>query len=906
MVKHILPNLHRIDVPENKEDFLLIWLDRNNNSNINNNNNSSIHHIQTTLVKINPAAQFYTDIRRCENFIRTTKDENVLLIISGVSAPSHESLLVQLFGIQCIRGVFIYCQNRDPKKQNSNYQHTKVIGYFLNFNEMIISIEKTIHLLKNKTYKYNLFNQQQKSTRDLSKEEASFVWHQLLVHVLKQMTNDEQAKIDMLNQCKTYYQHSKKQLANIEEFSSMYSPEKAIYWYTKESFVYRLLNRAFRTENIELIYAFRYFIIDLCAQIEQKSHSMKTSDILNLYRGQQISTEEFHKLKQSIGKLISPNGFFSTSRSEKVSLAYAGESSEQIKAVLFKIEVDPTLKSIICADIEDETAFTGEYEVLFSIGATFRIGAIEYDTNLKVWTIQLTSTNDGFERVQEYLKVAENEMKDMSPMVYFGSLLLFELGQIDHAEKYFNVLLKILPCDHTDIASLKTGLGHVHLRRGNYNEALEYYQFAYNIRRETLSILNPRIGASLRNIGNVYRLMGNFDQALNYYRQAMRINESNYSNKHIVIAMTMEEIGLVYQNKNELVTALHWFEDALETFKHVLPLQHPQIAACLGHIGHVYQCMNEYECSLEYLHQELKMDESCLPLDHIDVINDLRRIVEIYRIMNEYNKGLKFCREKLENYKILLGENHSRCVNTLLCTIGLLVKKFEYDEALDLSQRALKIVLNTVPFDIYSTIECLQYISYIYQIREDFVNSLEYRERQLEMEKAIYPLNHPNIASSLVSIGMIRYEMGQYTISLELLHEALTVYKEMSPPTKDMIKLVQEHINRVERKQIIVRKSRAWSPVRFQSRKSKPERSRSERSTPKESTHVRSTSEESRPIRSISEKSTLVLSKSGSNSRVNSTSDLDLEILKLKLSFADISLPDTVRDVTDEPIVYFD
>ncbi|CAF4614737.1 unnamed protein product, partial [Rotaria sp. Silwood2] len=801
MKEKIVRDLHRSDVPENKEDFLLIWLDSNND------NNSIIHRTQTSLLKLNPAAQFYTDIRRCENLIRTTKDEQVLLVISGTYTSNNE-LLDRLFEIRCVRAVFIYCPNRD-KKNNFYYQYAKVIGIFTDPYELIISIEKTIHLLEKQTYSCNLFNQRQKSTRNLSKEEASFVWHQLLIHVLKQMTDDEQAKNDMLYQCRNYYRHNKDELENIEKFCSMYSPEKAIYWYTTETFLYKLLNRAFRTENIELIYAFRYFIIDLCAQIEQRSHNRKTSDILNLYRGQQIPNEEFDKFKKNIGTLISPNGFFSTSRNEKVALMYAGRSLNQMTAVLFKIKVDPKLKSIICGDIEDITAFKGEDEVLFSIGTTFYIDSIEFNSNLNIWIIQLTSTNDGFERVQEYLKVAENEMKDMSPMIYFGSLLLFELGQIDHAEKYFNVLLKTLPSDHPGIASLNTGLGHVYIKRGDYDRALEYYQIAYNIRQETLSILNPHIGASLRNIGNLYRLMGDFDQALIYFRQAMHINERNYSHEHVVTAMTMEEIGLIYQNKNDFEKALHWLEDALEIFKRVFPSQHPQIAECLGRIGHLYQSVKQYDRALKYLHEELEMDELCLPSDHSDVINDFTRIIELYKTMNEYDQGLKFCREKLANYQILLGENHPRFVNTALRMISLLLKKHEFDKALDLCKRVLVIVLNILPFDIHITIECLQYISYIYQMKEDFDDSLEYRVRQLEMEKTIYPLNHPNIGWSLVCIGMIHYEMGQYAVSLERLHEALAIYEGMASKKKDTIKTIQEHIDRVEKRQIMIRKARA-------------------------------------------------------------------------------------------------
>ncbi|UJR12613.1 hypothetical protein I4U23_016788 [Adineta vaga] len=322
------------------------------------------------------------------------------------------------------------------------------------------------------------------------------------------MIDDEHAKNDMLKKCIDYYRHSQKELENIERFRSTYTHESAIYWYTIDSFMCTLLNRAFRTENIQLIYAFRYFIIDLCTQLEKET------------------------------------------------------------------------------DIKELSNFKDEHEVLFSI---------DFDSNLNLWKVQLTNTDDGWEYIEEYLQIAEDEMKDM---IFFSN----ELGQIDCAEKYFRDLLKTLPCDHPDIAALNIGLGHVCIKRGDYRLALEKYQRVYEIRQETLSILNPRIASSLRNFGNTCRAMGNFDQALFYFREAMKIYERNYSLDHICIAMTFEEI------------------DALKIFKRILPSQHPQIAHCL----------------VKYLHEELKMDEICLPSEHYHINNDLNRIVDTYKTKHEY------------------------------------------------------------------------------------------------------------------------------------------------------------------------------------------------------------------------------------------------------------------------------
>jgi hypothetical protein len=47
------------------------------------------------------------------------------------------------------------------------------------------------------------------------------------------------------------------------EFDSKYKARKAIYWYTRESCIYRLLNKALRTHNIGDLIVFGPFMRDL-------------------------------------------------------------------------------------------------------------------------------------------------------------------------------------------------------------------------------------------------------------------------------------------------------------------------------------------------------------------------------------------------------------------------------------------------------------------------------------------------------------------------------------------------------------------------------------------------------------------------------------------------------------------
>ncbi|UJR20672.1 hypothetical protein I4U23_023793 [Adineta vaga] len=468
-----------------------------------------------------------------------------------------------------------------------------------------------MELVEKQTIAFSLFDQKQKSLKDLSKESASFLLHQMLVFVLRQMSQDQQAKQQMIDMCHDYYKNNKRELEKIKQFKRTYCREQAIEWYTDECFLYKLLNKALRTKDIELLYTFRFFIIDLCSAIENERQQLKDKEVLTLYRGTQIPSEELDKLKDNVGKVISTNGFLSTSRNINASLNFVHGNvvSNDFRSVLFETKADLSMKNIICADVKDKSRIDGEEEMLFSLNSLFKIHSVHFDSTLPMWKVQLNSTDEGAEKVQEYLVLSKQQLEDYSPIIYFGRLLLYDLGQVDRAEKYFKMLLQSLPSDHPDIASVYNNIGLVHGKKDELNSALKNLEIAYEMRRKQLPPNHPHIAGSLNNIGNIHKTKGDYDKALDYYQKALKIFEINYPNDRLKKAMIIENIGRVYSDKEDFDTALTYFSRALEMYKRVLPDQHSNIAPCLGQIGYAHKKKGDLDVALDYYQQQLNMEE---------------------------------------------------------------------------------------------------------------------------------------------------------------------------------------------------------------------------------------------------------------------------------------------------------
>ena len=65
-----------------------------------------------------------------------------------------------------------------------------------------------------------------------------------------------EAKRQMLDEIHAFYRGKSKPLSDIHRFSRTYNSFDAINWYTKSGFLYNVVNRALRTEDIRVFYIF--------------------------------------------------------------------------------------------------------------------------------------------------------------------------------------------------------------------------------------------------------------------------------------------------------------------------------------------------------------------------------------------------------------------------------------------------------------------------------------------------------------------------------------------------------------------------------------------------------------------------------------------------------------------------
>jgi hypothetical protein len=122
---------------------------------------------------------------------------------------------------------------------------------------------------------------------------------------------------------------------------------------------------------MDALFAFRFFIIDLCRNLRSGYPAIKKRyHTLTLYRGFSLSTDEIQLFKDNVGNLISLNGFLSTSHLRSVAFEFANKSKKrQAEKVLLEIHVNMKFANkVIMADVAKYSDFPEESEVLFDLG----------------------------------------------------------------------------------------------------------------------------------------------------------------------------------------------------------------------------------------------------------------------------------------------------------------------------------------------------------------------------------------------------------------------------------------------------------------------------------------------------------------------------------------------------------
>ncbi|CAF3773040.1 unnamed protein product [Rotaria sp. Silwood1] len=506
---------------------------------------------------------------------------------------------------------------------------------------------------------------------------GKFIHSEVSIDVLLRMKSNPTDKNELIDLCKEEYKDNEKELAIIAEFEQSYSPDRALWWYTRDSFLYCLLNKALRVQNTDMIFLFRFFIRDIERQIEQ----YKCTAPIRVYRGQLMSNEELEVLRGSIGHFISMNSFLSASIEWKQALAFldATTISDDLQRVLIMIDAEPRLDGIKpFANITIHSYFTDEKEVLMMLGSIFQL--IDTRSDDQLWLIRMKLCGDKdhtWKPVFEQMKNQYGGRDGQTDLLSFGSVLS-DMGKYNDAEKYFRRLLNELPHDHNGIADCYHNLGEIALEKGDYDVSLEWFYKSLEIKLQKLVSHYPDLAESYNSIGVVHRKKGDYRQALESYTKALAIFKQAFNEDNIKIAKCYNNMGNIYQLEMKYSDALEYYQKALAIQQRQFHGDHPDLGSSYGNIGGVYQCLRQHDRALKNYKMSLEILEKSFPSQHPLIAMTLKNIGIVYEDKGELQQALAYFEkaEAIRRQALPSTHPHIRLIEEDIQRVKLQINKF--------------------------------------------------------------------------------------------------------------------------------------------------------------------------------------------------------------------------------------
>ncbi|CAF4547023.1 unnamed protein product, partial [Rotaria sp. Silwood2] len=442
---------------QNLETYSIFWLD----ALVHNEENKGA---QKRLRAIINQLRTFVDPNEFMGHVRVIREGDLTILI--VSGALGRIVVSEMQKLRQVSSIYVYCYDIAANKEWS-HPYSKVKAVCNNLDELIkiIRTDQKSRVRVEEPIAMKIFD------RSSTEMNGDFLHFQLLIDVLLKMKPNEQDKRELYELCKKQYKDNEGEWQLVKEFYEKYQAKKAVWWYTRECFVHRVLNKALRVQDVDVLFLFRTVIRDILEQL--RAHQCERR--ITVFRGQIISRDELTQLHKSVGNIISMNSFLSTTADRDVAIGFVQNSlksktSDDVVPVLFEIVADPRVirssngNNRGFADVSGLSYFQYETEVLFMLGSIFCLNEICHDQSSADATmsiIRMTLCSDNDNDLKQLYDHMKNEYhREETNLLSLGEVLR-KMGKFDLAEKYYRRLLSELPSNDHSLSQLYHNLGMV-------------------------------------------------------------------------------------------------------------------------------------------------------------------------------------------------------------------------------------------------------------------------------------------------------------------------------------------------------------------------------------------------------------------------------------------------------------
>lgn len=775
--------------------FTIVWLDADADD-----SDIVFQNSMARLQRVFNAVHIFTTVKDCSKYLSSVRNEMLFMVISN---EFFDQIWPRIQSMSQVQSIYILSADGE-KVALSDQEFTKVKGVFTRVEPICSSLKRGTRHFKQDSLVMSIVPSIRFTKKDLPQINKLFVYWMLVKQIILETRYENDVIRDLTKFCRTQYFGNSSELKIIEEFERNYQQHSPVWWYTRDCFINVMLSRALQTQDIEIVIRMGFFIKDLHQQIEKlQMETLRTHRLpLMAYRSQNISNDDFERMKSIKGNLLAFNNFILADPDYEgsIELARRARNASIGIGVLFQLQVDSMKTSSPFAALPNVTYSPekGKY-ILFSMHSIFRIVDIKEIEN-RLWEIDLILTEANDEQITSLSDLLRTETSDVASWYRLAQLMAI-LHDYDHARDIYFALLELIPeTDVLKMAHIYNELGVLDDQLGDYASALQFYQKSIAIRSQHLPPNHRSLSVSYNNMGEVQRQMGDYFNALSTHKKTLDIKQKALRPNHLSFATTYNNIGLASELLGEYAQALEFYQKALEVKKRALPPDHQELATTYNNIGELHRAMGNYRDALKSLEISLHIRLKKYSPSDPSLAITYNNIGLIHRELGDYQKAIIYLEKSLDVKFKHFPPNHPSLAITYNNIGDIRHQMGEFSTALASYQTALDIQEKTLVPTHPEIAVTFTNIGVAHQAMANYKTALEFYDKALTIRQKGLPPNHPAIGTSYNNIGHVHQLLGEYSVANDYYSKTLKVQQKSLSPDHPSLAATYNNLADIQRK----------------------------------------------------------------------------------------------------------
>ncbi|KAJ0412214.1 hypothetical protein ATCC90586_005827 [Pythium insidiosum] len=259
-------------------------------------------------------------------------------------------------------------------------------------------------------------------------------------------------------------------------------------------------------------------------------------------------------------------------------------------------------------------------------------------------------------QVEQDIAAMQREIRDAYSKGNFQDALEVGLQCRDLVKGHFGE-------SHPVYASTITNIALMYKNMGQVEEAIESYEFALRVYKESVGEKHASFATTLHNLGSVYQALAHtvkgmervqaLHRAQDCFEESLKIRKLLLEPGHPDIALSMCNLGIIHWHNKQAVKAVSTLKDALQALETRVGKDSTLTAIAMNNLAYVYKESREYSKAVELYELVVAIRERKWGPEHNETIMAKHNLAEAYRASGNEDRAVAIQNEILEMFDVV-------------------------------------------------------------------------------------------------------------------------------------------------------------------------------------------------------------------------------------------------------------